>query len=62
MYPDRSLSVDGVGVATILGAFGGVMCGGALGAFAVVVQIISNWFEQRSTARSRAADHRAALD
>ena len=29
-----------VGTATVVGAFGGVMCGAGLGAFAVVVQLI----------------------
>ena len=29
-----------VGVATVIGAFGGVICGGALAVFAVVIQVV----------------------
>lgn len=31
------------GVALIMGAFGGVLCGGLLGTFAVVVQVVAAW-------------------
>ena len=35
--------IEPVGFATVLGAFGGVLCGGALGGFAVILQAISDW-------------------
>ena len=35
--------IEPVGFATVLGAFGGVMCGGALGVFALILQAISDW-------------------
>lgn len=35
--------VEPVGFATVLGAFGGVMCGGALGVFAMILQAIADW-------------------
>ena len=31
-----------VGVAVVLGAFGGVLCGGGLATFAIVVQLLAN--------------------
>jgi hypothetical protein len=35
------------GVAVVLGSFGGVLCGGLLGGFAVAVQIIGMWLSRR---------------
>lgn len=34
--------VEPVGVATVLGAFGGTLCGGALGAFAMLLQTVAD--------------------
>jgi len=34
--------VEPIGVATVLGAFGGTLCGGALGAFAMLLQTVSD--------------------
>ncbi len=34
--------IEPVGFATVLGAFGGVMCGGALGVFALILQAIAD--------------------
>lgn len=36
-----SNDADPVGTAVVLGAFGGVMCGGGLGAFALLVSVMS---------------------
>jgi len=33
--------IEPVGFATVLGAFGGVICGGALGAFALILEAVS---------------------
>lgn len=33
--------VEPVGAATVIGAFGGVICGGALGGFAMILQAIA---------------------
>ena len=35
--------IDPIATATVLGAAGGVFCGGALGAFAIMVQMIAEW-------------------
>jgi hypothetical protein len=35
--------IEPVGFATVLGAFGGVICGGALGAFALILEAVSSW-------------------
>ena len=35
--------IEPVGFATVLGAFGGVICGGALGAFALILEAITSW-------------------
>jgi hypothetical protein len=35
--------IEPVGFATVLGAFGGVMCGGGLGVLAVILQAMSEW-------------------
>lgn len=35
--------VEPVGFAVVLGGFGGVLCGGGLGVFAVFVQLIVAW-------------------
>ncbi len=40
-----------VGVATVIGAFGGTMCGGGLGVFAVAVQLAARWIERRGRGR-----------
>jgi hypothetical protein len=34
--------VEPVGAATVLGAFGGVVCGGGLGVFAVIAQLMGD--------------------
>jgi hypothetical protein len=36
-------NIEPVGFATVLGAFGGVICGGGLGAFALILEAISSW-------------------
>ena len=41
-----------VGVATVIGAFGGVLCGGGLGVFAVFIELLANWINARRTART----------
>ncbi|MEM1210131.1 MAG: hypothetical protein AAGI54_12770 [Planctomycetota bacterium] len=35
---------DALGIAVMLGGFGGVMCGGALGCFAVLVRLVLRLF------------------
>lgn len=35
--------IEPVGFATVLGAFGGVVCGGTLGAFALILEAITSW-------------------
>lgn len=35
-------NIEPVGFATVLGAFGGVLCGGALGAFALILEAVSS--------------------
>ena len=40
-----------VGTATVVGAFGGVMCGAGLGAFAIAVQLIVTLASQDRAAR-----------
>ncbi len=35
--------IEPVGFATVLGAFGGVICGGALGAFALILEAVALW-------------------
>jgi hypothetical protein len=39
--------VEPVGFATVLGAFGGILCGGALGAFALILQATEAWRSRR---------------
>ena len=39
--------VEPVGFATVLGAFGGILCGGALGAFALILQAVEAWRSRR---------------
>ncbi len=39
--------IEPVGTATVIGAFGGVLCGGALGAFAVLLQAVTQWLTRR---------------
>lgn len=36
-------NIEPVGFATVLGAFGGIVCGGALGAFALILEAVSSW-------------------
>ena len=36
-------SVEPIGLAVVLGAFGGVLCGGALGTAALVLQLLMTW-------------------
>ena len=36
--------VEPVGFAVVIGASGGVLCGAALGGFAVLLQLICSWF------------------
>jgi len=36
-------SVEPIGMAIVLGAFGGVLCGGALGTFALGLQLLLTW-------------------
>jgi hypothetical protein len=35
--------IEPVGFATVLGAFGGVVCGGGLGVFAMILEAITDW-------------------
>ena len=37
-----------IGTAVVLGAFGGVICGGCLGGFAIVAQLIAGFLPRRS--------------
>lgn len=39
--------IEPVGFAIVLGAFGGLVCGGALGAFALVLETVSVWLNRR---------------
>jgi hypothetical protein len=39
--------VEPIGFAVVLGAFGGVLCGGSLGVFAVLVQFLTSWLAGR---------------
>ena len=39
--------LEPVGSATVVGAFGGVICGGALGAFALVMNAFSEWIRTK---------------
>ncbi len=40
-----------IGTALVLGAVGGVLCGGALGAFAIAAQVITSLMEHRASER-----------
>jgi hypothetical protein len=40
--------VEPVGTAVVLGAFGGVLCGGSLGGFAIVAQLVAGFLPRRS--------------
>ena len=44
-------SIEPQGAAVVLGAFGGVLCGGALGAFAVAAQAAGQWLTRDRAAR-----------
>ena len=35
--------IEPVGFATVLGAFGGILCGGTLGAFALILEAAEKW-------------------
>lgn len=39
--------IEPVGFAIVLGAFGGLVCGGALGAFALILETVSVWLNRR---------------
>jgi len=41
------IELEPVGTATVLGAMVGVLLGGALGVFAVMVQLLSDWIAHR---------------
>lgn len=43
--------IEPLGVAVVMGAFGGVLCGGALGVFAVTVQLLSQFFNRNRADR-----------
>lgn len=45
--------VEPVGMAVVLGAFGGVICGGALGAFAILAHLASQWLARPADADRR---------
>lgn len=38
--------IEPIGSATFLGAFGGVLCGGALGGFAIMAQLAWHWLNR----------------
>ena len=40
--------LEPIGTAVMLGAFGGVLCGGLLGGFAVAVQALGDWLARKS--------------
>jgi len=42
--------IEPVGFAVVLGAFGGLLCGGALGAFALLVQLVVSWLRRAKDA------------
>ena len=42
-----------MGLAVVLGAFGGVLCGGVLGGFAVAVQALGRRVEERKSRDAR---------
>ena len=39
--------LEPLGVAVMLGAFGGVLCGGFLGGFAIAIQTVAEWVGSR---------------
>ncbi|HEY1601531.1 MAG TPA: hypothetical protein VGG64_18160 [Pirellulales bacterium] len=41
--------IEPIGAAVVLGAFGGVLCGGCLGGFAIVAQLIAGFLPHRSS-------------
>ena len=41
------IELEPVGTATVLGAITGVLLGGGLGVFAVIIQLLSDWMSQR---------------
>lgn len=45
--------VEPVGFATVLGAFGGILSGGGLGAFALILQAIDAWRSHRQQDSAR---------
>ena len=46
-YPGNPIEVEPLGTATLMGATAGVLLGGALGAFAVLMNIASQWIAMR---------------
>ena len=44
----RWKEIEPVGTAIVLGAFGGVLCGGGLGVFGLSLKAISDWRAERS--------------
>tara|TARA_R110002111_G_scaffold113261_1_gene173861 strand:+ start:1756 stop:2034 length:279 start_codon:yes stop_codon:yes gene_type:complete len=44
------IELEPVGAATVLGAMVGVVLGGGLGVFAVIIQLLSGWIEYRKGA------------
>lgn len=38
-----------LGMAVVTGSFGGLLCGGALGAFAITTELIQVWLQMKST-------------
>ena len=46
--PGHNVELEPVATATMMGAFGGVMLGGCLGAFAVLMHVASKWIAART--------------
>lgn len=46
-FSERAAKVEPRSAAVLLGAFGGLMLGGGLGAFAVLMQVTSQWIAMR---------------
>lgn len=46
-----------IGMAVVTGSFGGLICGGALGAFAIVTELVWVWLRKsQSTSRPKFSD------
>jgi NhaP-type Na+/H+ or K+/H+ antiporter len=50
--PDNPIDVEPRGTATLLGATGGVILGGMLGGFSVLMNVASQWIAMRRETRS----------